>query len=68
MALVRSPDGVSIEELQKGDALPPKQPWASMANTGNNGAKDAQWDREILSKRCVARHLVAFDHTTGSRQ
>ncbi|TCK28170.1 lactoylglutathione lyase [Ancylobacter aquaticus] len=34
MAFVRSPDNVSIELLQKGDALPPLEPWASMANTG----------------------------------
>jgi len=34
MAFVRSPDGISIELLQKGDALPKKEPWASMANTG----------------------------------
>ena len=34
MAFVRSPDNVSIELLQKGEALPPKEPWASMANTG----------------------------------
>ena len=34
MAFVRSPDGVSIELLQKGDALPPAEPWASMPNTG----------------------------------
>jgi lactoylglutathione lyase len=34
MAFVRSPDLISIELLQKGDALPPKEPWASMANTG----------------------------------
>jgi lactoylglutathione lyase len=34
MAFVRSPDGISIELLQKGAALPPKEPWASMANTG----------------------------------
>jgi lactoylglutathione lyase len=34
MAFVRSPDGISIELLQKGDALPPAEPWASMANTG----------------------------------
>ncbi len=34
MAFVRSPDGISIELLQKGDALPPKEPWASMENTG----------------------------------
>jgi lactoylglutathione lyase len=31
---VRSPDGISIELLQKGDALPLAEPWASMANTG----------------------------------
>lgn len=34
MAFVRSPDGISIELLQAGDALPPQEPWASMANTG----------------------------------
>ena len=34
MAFVRSPDGISIELLQKGDALPPEEPWASMPNTG----------------------------------
>ena len=34
MAFVRSPDGISIELLQKGDALAPKEPWASMPNTG----------------------------------
>jgi len=35
MAFVRSPDKQSIELLQKGDALPPKEPWASMPNTGH---------------------------------
>ena len=34
MAFVRSPDQVSIELLQKGEALPPQEPWASLANTG----------------------------------
>ena len=34
MAFVRSPDGISIELLQEGDALPPQEPWASMENTG----------------------------------
>lgn len=34
MAFVRSPDLVSIELLQKGDALPKAEPWVSMANTG----------------------------------
>ena len=34
MAFVRSPDGISIELLQAGDALPPAEPWASMPNTG----------------------------------
>ncbi len=34
MAFVRSPDGISIELLQKGDALAPAEPWASMENTG----------------------------------
>ena len=35
MAFIRSPDGVSIELLQKGDALPQAEPWASMGNTGS---------------------------------
>jgi lactoylglutathione lyase len=34
MAFVRSPDLISIELLQKGDALAPSEPWASMSNTG----------------------------------
>jgi lactoylglutathione lyase len=34
MAFVRSPDGVSIELLQHGAALPPREPWKSMPNTG----------------------------------
>ncbi|MEM9385931.1 MAG: lactoylglutathione lyase [Pseudomonadota bacterium] len=34
MAFVRSPDGISIELLQKGGSLPPREPWASMGNTG----------------------------------
>ena len=35
MAFVRSPDGISIELLQKGSALPPQEPWSSMPNTGS---------------------------------
>ena len=35
MAFVRSPDNISIELLQKGDALPQEEPWASMGNTGH---------------------------------
>ncbi len=34
MAFVRSPDLVSVELLQAGDALAPSEPWASMPNTG----------------------------------
>lgn len=34
MAFVRTPDNISIELLQAGDALPPQEPWASMPNTG----------------------------------
>lgn len=34
MAFVRSPDLISIELLQKGDALPPAEPWASLPNVG----------------------------------
>mgnify|MGYP001589170357 CR=1 FL=1 len=35
MAFVRSPDGISIELLQAGDALPPQEPWLSMGNSGS---------------------------------
>ena len=35
MAFVRSPDGISIELLQKGEALAPAAPWADMPNTGS---------------------------------
>jgi len=35
MAFIRSPDGISIELLQKGEPLAPAEPWASMANTGS---------------------------------
>lgn len=35
MAFVRSPDGISVELLQKGSALAPAEPWASMPNTGS---------------------------------
>ncbi|MGI9451927.1 MAG: VOC family protein [Geminicoccaceae bacterium] len=35
MAFVRSPDGISVELLQRGDALEPAEPWASMENTGS---------------------------------
>ncbi len=35
MAFVRSPDGISIELLQVGTAQPPREPWASMPNTGS---------------------------------
>ncbi len=34
MAFVRSPDGISIELLQRGGALPPAEPWTSMPNVG----------------------------------
>ena len=35
MAFVRSPDGISIELLQKGEALAPAEPWLSLPNTGS---------------------------------
>lgn len=35
MAFIRSPDGISIELLQQGAALEPREPWASMPNTGS---------------------------------
>lgn len=35
MAFIKSPDGISIELLQKNGSLPPQEPWLSMANTGS---------------------------------
>jgi lactoylglutathione lyase len=35
MAFVRSPDGISVELLQRGAALPKSEPWASLPNTGS---------------------------------
>jgi lactoylglutathione lyase len=35
MAFIKSPDGISIELLQKGEALPSNEKWTSIANTGN---------------------------------
>jgi lactoylglutathione lyase len=35
MAFVRSPDNISIELLQRGESLPPREPWASMENSGH---------------------------------
>ena len=35
MAFIRTPDGISIELLQKGEALPVSEPWSSMQNTGS---------------------------------
>ncbi len=35
MAFIKSPDGISIELLQKGDSKPSAEPWASMENTGS---------------------------------
>lgn len=35
MAFVRSPDGISIELLQAGDPLPPREPWSAMPNVGS---------------------------------
>ncbi len=35
MAFIRSPDNISVELLQKGDALAPREPWASMENSGH---------------------------------
>jgi lactoylglutathione lyase len=35
MAFIRTPDGISIELLQKGSPKPPQEPWASMPNTGS---------------------------------
>ncbi len=35
MAFAKSPDGISVEILQRGEHLPPAEPWASMENTGS---------------------------------
>ena len=35
MAFIKSPDGISIELLQQGEALPAREPWTSMPNVGS---------------------------------
>ena len=35
MAFIKSPDGISVELLQKGESLPPEEPWVSMENQGS---------------------------------
>lgn len=35
MAFIKSPDNISVELLQKGEPLPPQEPWLSMENTGS---------------------------------
>ena len=35
MAFIRSPDNISVELLQRGEAQAPAEPWASMGNTGH---------------------------------
>ena len=35
MAFIKSPEGISIELLQKGESLPPQEPWISMPNVGS---------------------------------
>jgi lactoylglutathione lyase len=35
MAFIKSPDGISVELLQKGETLPPAEPWASKPNVGS---------------------------------
>jgi lactoylglutathione lyase len=35
MAFIKSPDGISIELLQQGEALPPREPWTTMPNVGS---------------------------------
>ena len=35
MAFVKSPDNISIEILQEGESLPPREPWLSMENIGS---------------------------------
>src|SRR3546814_11734552 len=50
MAFVRSPDGISIELLQKGESLAPKEPWPSMQNSGS-------WSRRGCPPRPSRRRL-----------
>lgn len=35
MAFIKSPDNISVELIQKGDSLPPQEPWLSMENIGS---------------------------------
>ena len=83
MAFVRSPDGISIELLQKGDALPPKEPWSVDARTPGSGSVGARWISEAdanakfgkllldvvpLRRKCGIEPRLKGDHLrTGGR-
>ncbi len=59
MAFVRSPDNITVELLQTGEALPPQEPWASMANTGEWRRVGAEHPsgmaRHRHGRRCLRR-------------
>ena len=65
MAFIRTPDGISIELLQAGEALPPAEPWTSMANTGSwQSVKPLAW---IGSWRCWSEGRPGALPWTGAR-
>ena len=64
MAFVRTPDGISIELLQTGDALPPAEPWSSMPNTGSWSSFDGgrAWLPYVSVLLIITIGLLSFVH------
>ena len=54
MAFIKSPDGISIELLQQGEALPPGEPWTTMSNVGS-------WIGPLVRRRLAGSDRVDLD-------
>ena len=65
MAFIKSPDGQSVELLQKGGALPAAEPWASMPNRGAGSARYLRQSR--IAMTAARRRQTPFQKLTGSR-
>ena len=70
MAFVCSPDKISIELLQAGEALPPAEPWLSMGNTGGGDARYSSIESlcsAIAHSKTGDNHLALFSaHQMGT--
>jgi len=63
MAFVRSPDNISIELLQRGEALPPMEPWTTLPNTGHGSAAQQRGRRRLNGSRTFPRRRGALTST-----